>query len=458
MLCDTLVALKNSTADGSVLLAKNSDRVVNESHYLQFYPRQTHDPDREVVKTTNLDIPQVEETFALLLSSPYWLYGCEMGANEYGVTIGNEAVFTKEPERDKGLLGMDFIRLALERAETAAQAVDVIINLLEKYGQGGNHTCPGYSEGGYHNSWLITDLKEAWVLETADRFWCVEKVEDIRTISNALTIGKKFDRINPEAINYAVKKGYSKRKDFHFARAFTARITDIRTWGGKGLKRHKFTTQKLLEKKGSIDTAFMMAILRDHNIKDPKKIDKWNPSKSSFNDICIHCRPIFVISQTTGSLVSHLHPDLQTHWVTGTAAPCTSLFKPVFIKAGLPDIGPRPTNNFDQESLWWQHERVHRAILEDYQTRIRIIHPDIEHYEKKWIAKVAETKSRLASQPFDQHKDNLTQLSKKAFEEAREIERNWIFDINKVPIRKRTGGCYYRRLWRKENSKAGIKL
>ncbi|MFW9904515.1 MAG: C69 family dipeptidase [Candidatus Thorarchaeota archaeon] len=449
------MALKNSTADGSVLLAKNSDRLVNEGHSLLFFPHQTHDPDTEVVKTTNLEIPQVEETYAILLSSPYWLYGCEMGANEYGVTIGNEAVFTKEKEQDQGLLGMDFIRLALERSKSAYEAVSVIIDLLEKYGQGGNHNCPGYAKGGYHNSWLIADLNEAWVLETANRFWCAEKVKDIRTISNALTIGKEFDSIHSDAINYAVEKGYCNRKDFHFAKAFTAGVTDIRTWGGKGLNRYKFTTQKLLENKGSIDTAFMMSLLREHKIKDHKR---WNPSKSSFNDICVHCRPIFVISQTTGSLVSHLHPDLQTHWVTGTAAPCTSLFKPVFIEGGLPDIGPNPTNMYDSETMWWQHEQVHRAILEDYQTRIRIITPDINHYEEKWISKVTDVMSKRNSQPIDQFKQELAKLSKEAFEEAREIEKNWISAINKVPIRKRSGGFHYRRLWRKENSKAGIKL
>ena len=449
------MALKNSTADGSVLLAKNSDRLINEGHSLLFFPRQAHDPETEVVKTTSLEIPQVEETYAILLSSPYWLFGCEMGANEYGVTIGNEAVFTKEKEQDQGLLGMDFIRLALERSKSANEAVNVIIDLLEKYGQGGNHNCPGYPKGKYHNSWLIADLKEAWVLETADRFWCAEKVKEIRTISNALTIGKEFDRIHPDAINYAVEKGYSNRRDFHFAKAFTAGVTDIRTWGGKGLNRHQFTTQKLLENKGSIDTVFMMSLLRGHQIKDPKK---WNPSKSSFNDICIHCRPIFVISQTTGSLVSHLHQDLQTHWVTGTAAPCTSLFKPVFMEGGLPNIGPNPTNTYDPETMWWQHEQVHRAILKDYHTRIRIVTPDIEHYEEKWISKVIDVRSKRNSQSIDEFKQDLAKLSEEAFEEAREIERNWISALEKVPIRKRSGGFYYRKLWRKENSKAGIKL
>ncbi|HXZ98092.1 MAG TPA: hypothetical protein VED24_01860, partial [Candidatus Acidoferrum sp.] len=110
-MCDTLAALKNSTSDGSAILAKNSDREPNEGHGLFFFPGRRHEPG-EKVKCTYVDVPQVEETYATLLSAPHWMFGCEMGANEYGVAIGNEAVFTKEPERDTGLLGMDMMRLA----------------------------------------------------------------------------------------------------------------------------------------------------------------------------------------------------------------------------------------------------------------------------------------------------------------------------------------------------------
>lgn len=451
------MALGNSTADGSVILAKNSDRMPNEGQALLYFPRKNHDPDKDVVKMTYKEIPQVEETFAILMSAPYWLFGCEMGTNEFGVTIGNEAVFTKEPEQDEGLLGMDFIRIALERSKTAVQALDIIIDLLEKYGQGGNCSDPREKKTTYHNSWLIADLHDAWVLETADRFWCTEKVKDIRTISNALTIGEKFDRIHPDTIDYAVKKGYCKsRNDFHFAKAFTSGITDIRTWGAKGLNRHRSTTRILMEKQGSIDTTLMMNILRTHNIKGES--NKWNPSKGSFNDICIHCKPIFVISQTTGSLVSHLMPEIQIHWVTGTAAPCTSLFKPVFIESGLPDIGQIPTNEYNPDSLWWQHERVHRAILLDYPARMRIIQPDIQHYEEKWIKQVSETTLKAKSQSPEQRVEILRGLTEEAFEEAQEIEKNWTSDLQKIPINKKSGGIHYRKLWRKENTKAGMEL
>ena len=62
--------------------------------------------------------------------------GAEMGINEYGVSIGNEAVFTKSKTKTPSLIGMDFIRLALERTKTAKQASEEIIRLLLEYGQG----------------------------------------------------------------------------------------------------------------------------------------------------------------------------------------------------------------------------------------------------------------------------------------------------------------------------------
>ena len=53
----------------------------------------------------------MEYTHAIVLSKPAWMWGAEMGANDQGVCIGNEAVWTRESvNTEEALLGMDLVR------------------------------------------------------------------------------------------------------------------------------------------------------------------------------------------------------------------------------------------------------------------------------------------------------------------------------------------------------------
>ncbi len=113
-MCDTMVALGNSTKDGKVIFAKNSDRQPNEPLLMMRTSRQTH-PEGAHVKCTYITIDQVRQTYDVLRLKPSWMWGAEMGANEHGLNIGNEAVFTKEKQGTTALLGMDLVSLALER-------------------------------------------------------------------------------------------------------------------------------------------------------------------------------------------------------------------------------------------------------------------------------------------------------------------------------------------------------
>ncbi|XP_045414893.1 secernin-3 isoform X2 [Lemur catta] len=206
--CDTFVALPPTTVDNRIIFGKNSDRLCDEVQEVVYFPAAVHDNLEEHLKCTYIEIDQVPETYAVVLSRPAWLWGAEMGANEHGVCIGNEAVWGREEVcNEEALLGMDLVRLGLERADTAEKALHVIVDLLEKYGQGGNCT-EGRMLFSYHNSFLIADRNEAWILETAGKYWAAEKVQEgVRNISNQLSITTKIDREHPDMRNYAKQKG-----------------------------------------------------------------------------------------------------------------------------------------------------------------------------------------------------------------------------------------------------------
>jgi dipeptidase len=320
--CDTAVVVE----PGRVLFAKNSDRDANEAQLLDWQPRRTHAPGA-LLRCTWLEIPQARETHAVLLSRPFWMWGAEIGANEHGVVIGNEAVFTKQPYAKTGLTGMDLLRLALERAATAEAAVSVITELLETVGQGGGcgHEHRGFT---YHNSFLLADASGAFVLETAGRRWAAERVTGARTISNALTLeplaSEETDRV----------------------RTFAA-----------SARRRRACTQGRAERAGGIDD--MMSLLRDHGAAQPE----YSPLNGALAP-CAHAGGLVVNTQTTASWVSELAPGRVQHWATGTAAPCTSPFKPVAVDEPVA-LDPAPTDRDDGRSLWWRHERLHRRVLRD---------------------------------------------------------------------------------------------
>jgi secernin len=411
-MCDTVVALGNATADGVTVFGKNTDRDPNEAHHLLRVPRTQHPPG-STAKCTYIEVPQVAETYEVLLTKPFWIWGAEMGVNEHGVTIGNEAVFTKVPyDKEPGLIGMDMLRLALERAATAREGLEVITALLEAYGQGGN--CGFEHKTYYHNSFLIADPDDAWVLETAGRHWAAEQVQEIRTISNRISIGTQWDLASDDLVRYAVERGWCKgRDDFHFGRCYS---DFLYTTFSDSRSRQSCTMDLLRSQQGRITVETVMQALRDHG---PEAGPGWRPWRGIRGaSVCMHAAfgPIR-FSQTTGSLVSHLAPGVQTHYVTGTAAPCTSIFKPVWLGAELPDTGPVPTGTYDEATLFWRHETLHRATLRDYGARVGLYQQERDVLEGRFV----EGARACRDQPLAER----SAYSKRCFAEADEAEAHW---------------------------------
>jgi secernin len=300
-MCDTFVALPDATVDGSVIFGKNSDRPAGEIQDVVTFPAQTYSKGQRI-QCTYIEIPQVEHTYAVILSKPRWMWGAEMGANECGVVIGNEAVWTTQPCQATGLLGMDLVRLGLERGETAFAALQVIINLLQQYGQGGN--CAEHFSFTYHNSFLIADCQEAWVLETAGEYWVAERITcGTRSISNNLSIRGKGDLQHPDVIADAIaQRRCTSEAEFDFAQMFSeGGVEDsVSPYSREGRVR---SLCQLHQGKFAIDTA--KSILRDHQ-----------------GHICMHGE-----FETRGSQISRLSSQPGEHWFIDRPFPCQQNYK-----------------------------------------------------------------------------------------------------------------------------------
>ena len=205
-MCDTIVALGSATRNGATLFGKNSDREPDEVQLVEFHPPGRDEGTERAC--THIGVPSAGERNGVLLSRPYWMFGAEMGANDKGVVIGNEALFTREKPGPPALTGMDLLRLALERAGTARDARDAVIELLERHGQGGN--CGHRLKAHYMNGFLIADAREAYVLETVRSFWAWKRVADIWSISNIISLRDDFDECSPGLVENAGKKGWAR--------------------------------------------------------------------------------------------------------------------------------------------------------------------------------------------------------------------------------------------------------
>ena len=189
-MCDTLCV----PGARGMLFAKNSDRPVTEPQVVEAHPRRRSGGS---LRAQYLELPD-EGAAATVLSRPTWLWGAEHGVNEHGVAIGNELVNTVDDPAGAApaLLGMDLVRLGLERSRRAEEALEVMTGLLARYGQGGvGDEVHGLA---YWSSFLIADRSSAWVLKTSGRTWAARRAEGGAAISNRLTLRTDWTRASPD--------------------------------------------------------------------------------------------------------------------------------------------------------------------------------------------------------------------------------------------------------------------
>jgi len=236
--CTNVIVTKGASRDGSAFLA-----YTNDAEYIYHLYRQAaaDHPAGSVLEFFNSEsntrgtIPQTAHTYAIL----------GFHQNEHQLSVG-ETTFTGRMElwnHSKYLQYWDLMKIALERAKTAREAIDVITSLVETYGYA--------SEG---ESFSLVDKNEAWILEMVGTgnggegaIWVAVKIPDgmVSCHANKARIGE-FPLNDPEncvysknVISFAIEKGYynpSSGEPFKFNEAYcpstpgNLRYCETRVW------------------------------------------------------------------------------------------------------------------------------------------------------------------------------------------------------------------------------------
>lgn len=398
-MCDTLGFLLPELR----CFAKNSDRSPNEPQIAEWHPAAMH--AEKTVRATYIDVQQVRETRGVLLSRPAWMWGAEMGVSDAGVCIGNEAVFTKGAYGSDALTGMDLVRLTLERASDAKEAVRILLELLDYYGQGGN--CGFDHTFRYDNSFLIMDATRVYVLETAGKHWTFRKCEQA-SISNRLSIRSDGRRYSGEPLDFA---------QTHTDPLFTA---------FSGAADRQARTQEILC--GGTTLPDVLQTLRSHarGVTEPF-------CRGTVRSCCMHAGGL-VGDHTTASMVVELRPGASVVYLTGTSAPCVSLYEPALL-GNTPCLPIVNAENADVGKAYWlRAERFRRTLIG--RTLPDAFYHERDAIEAKLFANVSDDPAAMLA------------LSQHALDEETAFYARWEHQLpekRRVPAR-------FARYWKKKDA------
>ena len=254
--CEMATALPGATADGSTLFAHVGRRPADEGVALLWAAGRDYTAG-ESVQVRRITLPQVRRTNALIGVRTAGAWGCLHGVNEHGVAMGATPTHMRLRGEAPGLTGPDLVRLTLERASGAAQAVQTAADLISRHGQGPYAGCP--PEDDHDNAFLIADRQEAYLLAACGGHWAVQQATSVRALNESCHLRQDWDRISPGLSSLAIERGWwpgdGSKLDFAgaLARPDEADRRAYRWWGR--------ATLLLEQQHGAVDHALMRRLL-----------------------------------------------------------------------------------------------------------------------------------------------------------------------------------------------------
>jgi len=373
--CTTVLIGKDMTADGSVIHAHNEDMGFSAVGRLCSVKAETH-KSGETLKVPYVTIPQVDKTYQ------YWASGNAhsssglgvstetrpydyvlVGMNQWGVTMACNWMWSKEENMsEEGIRRYAIRQLILERAKTAQDAVKIIADFIEQYGQA--------DWGGL--DYALADPNEAWIVETTTHHWVARKIKDdeILVIANRFTIGKNYDKSSKGLIEFAQKKGWydPSKGDFSFRDAY-GRPDKMDQAYDKD--RETRVMALLKDKQGVITPEDLFLVLRDRYEGTPKytkplNVENWREMSEG------RLIPRTISNNLTqSSSVAHLRSDIPVEvgsvmWYS-MVGPQYSGYFPVYAGATtVPDEYSNVNSAYSPDSAWWTSRMLQKVADQQF--------------------------------------------------------------------------------------------
>jgi secernin len=370
--CDMVVALGPATGDGHTLFGHNSDRPPGHAPVLQRIPGRSFALG-ETVKTQCLAIPQVRQTYTVLGVQPTGSWGLDHGINSQRVAMGRAALHTRLRCEGPALLGTDLVRLVLERARSARHGVDVLVDLMDRHGQGGFFGCPVAGEA--DNAFLIADAAEAFAIETSGKYWVCQEVKQVRAAGNVSVIRQDWNRIAPGLAGHAIARGWwaadGNKLDF------AGTLCNSPTGHASGLRRWGRAMLLLEQQNGHIDVPFVRRLLSDHyeGLRDerdpfdgrtgPTPLCQHGTASGEALTVASWVADLGAPEPSSGhesSTAGRGSPDPAVAWVA-FGPPCIGVYFPVFLDADLPR--PFALDGSEPGSHWGQVQALGERLRHD---------------------------------------------------------------------------------------------
>lgn len=353
---------KNLTEDGSVLLGGFGHEP--SSHWLEIVPRQQFPEgatttvgvtDKARYSGELTEIPQARETNKYITSNYSEFAGFPApltngGLNEHGVAArdiwspSSQRLLAHTETPQRGPNYSDLSRMAMERASTAREAVEVVGGLIDEY---------GYSTYG-GNSHMFADKNEGWVLVNyggSQGLWAAERLGPNETRVSYPGYLNPFPldyQDHPDEylasdnfIDFAVEQGWfdpEQNDEFDPQEVYGGWqpndrvVTPTHPWGNNvqgDLER------ELRDDLGPVSLEDMLAYVRD---------PRWSHDRSGYGHVA--------------RLGNVEHPDLNALWTAVTGA-VTTPYVPIYI--GANDVPPEY-----KQHRYLTHDSASTHVAADY--------------------------------------------------------------------------------------------